>query len=109
MLSIQQTDTIRAALRYWCDEIVPHGPSVATAYFDTHQDRLLSISAVQHLADRFRHDRLLAIEVEPGTRRVVSRNLTAQSLLLAIQTETKVLTVIDDDQPNGSDIANHSR
>ena len=52
MLTATETATIRAALRYWIDEIISGGDALAQLYFDTDIDRGLDAEAIEQLIAR---------------------------------------------------------
>ncbi|WP_404309617.1 hypothetical protein [Neorhodopirellula lusitana] len=54
MLTQDQLATIRAALRYWRDEIVPGGREVSSHYFDTQVENELNADEVELLIEQFR-------------------------------------------------------
>ena len=96
MLSNQQADTIVAALRFWSEEIVPHGLDVAQPYFDSPAVELLSKGEIEQLATRFAPERLLAVQIAPGTGRLIGKELLIQCDLVGLHREYLVLTVIPD-------------
>ena len=53
MLSHHELATIRAALRFWNDEIAAHGIVTASHYFDESGTRLLSAEETARLIHRF--------------------------------------------------------
>lgn len=53
MLGKPELATIRAALRFWIDEIVPHGAEAAKPYFDDSHAELLSAQQSTELLHRF--------------------------------------------------------
>lgn len=53
MLTADELATIRAALRYWTDEIVPHGQSAAKNYFDSPDTTMLKRRDTDWLLERF--------------------------------------------------------
>ena len=55
MLTIDEAATIRAALRYWIDEIVPH-QHTAPHYFDSVGTQQLTSAETKELLKRFREN-----------------------------------------------------
>jgi hypothetical protein len=81
MLSNLESETVRAALRYWLDEIVPHESSVGARYLDGPSDTPLDREGVSDLIDRFEPGRLRYVVADPKTGRVmITRLLTAEEL-----------------------------
>ena len=64
MLTATETATIRAALRYWIDEIISGGDALAQLYFDTDIDRGLDAEAIEQLIARLKPDSLRLIGVD---------------------------------------------
>ncbi len=65
MLTPDETATIRAALRYWSEEMVPHGETVAQPYYDVERVRTLDRREVERLIDRFGEDQLRFVASPP--------------------------------------------
>jgi hypothetical protein len=81
MLSNLESETVRAALRYWLDEIVPHEPSVGAMYLDGPSDTPLDRDGVLDLIDRFEPGRQRYVVADPKTGRImINRLLTAEEL-----------------------------
>lgn len=72
MLTIHETATIRAALRYWIDEIVPQDESVARLYLDSTEVRTLNRLEVEFLIDCLDETNLRFVAVE--TERLILRH-----------------------------------
>ncbi len=72
MLSQTEAAIIRAALSYWIDEIVPGGIELAKPYLDLPLDRLPGREETIALQVRFRWERLLYLEADSDTGRIVS-------------------------------------
>ncbi|MCD0462163.1 hypothetical protein [Roseiconus lacunae] len=53
MLTTREAATIRAALRYWSEEMAPHGSSLSSAYFDQIVDRPMSPDEIKKLIEQF--------------------------------------------------------
>ena len=49
MLTPDQLTTIRAALRFWRDEIVPAGNAVSSNYYDTDVKEALTADDIEHV------------------------------------------------------------
>lgn len=58
MLTSRELATLRAALRYWQEEICPHGPAAARLYLDSPASVPLTSTEVRRLRDRFRSGRV---------------------------------------------------
>jgi len=58
MLQERELATIRAALQFWREEIVPHGEELARPYFDVDQVVPLSDPEIQDLQDQFQPARV---------------------------------------------------
>ena len=81
MLSNLEIATIRAALRYWLDEIVPSAPSVAAPYLDDPPDSMLDRQGVLELIDCFESGRLRHVVTDAESARITfDRLLTAGEL-----------------------------
>lgn len=87
MLTQDQLATIRAALRYWRDEIVPGGRKVSSLYFDTRVENELNADEVELLIEQFRaeqtrcvlltpDDFVLAVTRQPANETGPNRNAT---------------------------------
>ena len=61
VLSDTELATIRAALRFWKDEIVPSGIATAKPYFDQNGVELLKADEVDQLIASFEQDAVLVI------------------------------------------------
>ena len=87
MLSINEAATIRGALRFWIDEIVPNGLSTATAYFDRDDSELLT---------RVETDRLIQLFDEPQLKfaQVDQNQLLDRDDVIAVSRSTPLATVI---------------
>ena len=70
MLSADEAATIRAALRYWLDEVVPHGPSVVQLYLDSETTETLGRTPVEGLIQRFAAGNLRCVATKPGSERI---------------------------------------
>ena len=65
MLSSDELATIRAALRFWRDEIVPGGDELALLYLDEPATSALDRDQVDSLAECFQHHNVRAIRETP--------------------------------------------
>lgn len=65
MLTQDQLTTIRAALRYWRDEIVPAGPPIAAHYYDVTVDRHLQADEIDRLIDQFQANKTRCVMLTP--------------------------------------------
>jgi hypothetical protein len=89
MLSNLESETVRAALRYWLDEIVPHESSVGAKYLDGPSDTPLDRECVLDLIDRFEPSRLRYVVADPKTGRItINRLLTAEELAVLRDSRT---------------------
>ena len=70
MLSADEAATIRAALRYWLDEVVPHGPSVAQLYLDSEAAKVLGRAELERLIQRFAAGNLRCVATKPDSGRI---------------------------------------
>lgn len=70
MLSMTEVSTIRAALRFWLDEIVPHQPSGARPYLDASIIETLDRDSVIELIDRFAPDALRYVAVDIDSKKI---------------------------------------
>jgi hypothetical protein len=75
MLADQELATIRAALRFWNDEIVTSGQETARLYSDSTVDPQLSDAGIRQLIESF---------TDANVRYLVVRNQTPVSPLLAL-------------------------
>ena len=53
MLTRRETETIRAALQFWREEICPHGEATARPYLDADDVSPLNSDEVEKLRDQF--------------------------------------------------------
>jgi hypothetical protein len=75
MLSDLELATVRAALRYWREEICPSGSGAAAPYFGQPTDAVLSESEVRELEQRLADLHIRYVAVETATEQVVSGTL----------------------------------
>lgn len=64
MLTAKEAATIRAALRFWMDEVIPAGQETASHYFDDRSTELMSRSGTEVLAKKFDLSSLRYIEAD---------------------------------------------
>ena len=64
MLTINEAATIRAALWFWIDEIVPNGPATAKAYFDRDAFELMTRTETERLVSRFDESQLRFAQID---------------------------------------------
>lgn len=65
MLTHDQLATIRAALRYWRDEIVPGGGDLSSLYFDTEVETDLTAEEIKILIEHLQPDKTRCVLVTP--------------------------------------------
>ncbi len=78
MLSKSETETIRAALRYWRDEIAAHDKSIAGPYLRDFSIDPLSSDAIATLIQRFERSNLRYVLVHREINKVVSKDLLSE-------------------------------
>lgn len=87
MLTPDQLTTIRAALRYWRDEIVPAGSTAASFYYEASVGHELQAAEIESLIQCFQpdqtrcvlitpHDVVLAVTRTPAIETGPNRNAT---------------------------------
>ncbi|WP_430454378.1 hypothetical protein [Rhodopirellula europaea] len=87
MLTQDQLTTIRAALRFWCDEMTPAGSDVAAAYYDASVENHLRAVEIELLIDQLQPEKIryalitptdfvLAVTAKPSISRGPNRNAT---------------------------------
>lgn len=96
MLSRTDAAVIRAALRYWSDEIVPGGKELGQHYVDEEIGEMLSPNEVESLIRRFRWESLLSVEVDSESGLIESDRLLPQCRVDSSMSH-RVLSVIGDD------------
>jgi len=74
-LQTRELATIRAALQFWRDEIVPHGEQLARPYFDVDQVVPLSNPEIQDLQQQFQPARLRYARLVAGGSELASVDL----------------------------------
>lgn len=70
MLDSRQLASIRAALRYWQDEMAPHGPDIAHHYFSESDESPLSPEEVADLIVTLESCVIRPIKIDPETGRI---------------------------------------
>ena len=75
MLSDLELATVRAALRYWREEICPSGSGAAAPYFDQPTEVYLSESDVPELERRLSDTRVRYLAYDADTEQIVAQTL----------------------------------
>ncbi len=94
MLSIHEAATLRAALRYWTDEIAVHNPSVARPYMDDPDAVPLGLPEIASLIERLDNVKLRYVLIAKGSDKVFSSRLLLEQELPAVSQHMQPLTVI---------------
>lgn len=94
MLSIHEAATLRAALRFWAEEIAVHDPSVAGPYLDDRSVVPLSVGEINELIKRLDRVNLRYVLVAKGSDKVFSSRLLLEQELPAVSPHMQPLTVI---------------
>jgi hypothetical protein len=90
MLTQEDLATVRAALRFWRDEMIPVGGNTSQYYFDGEQRHLLTCDEVDALVERFQCEEVRYLMVEDG--QPISALLDQPAL--AVNTREFCVTVI---------------
>ncbi len=77
MLTLRQLAILRASLRYWQEEICPHGDMAARPYLDSDQITPLSADEVNELRDRFNPQAVRYAMIAPDRNRLEDTTLFA--------------------------------
>ncbi|MCG8586262.1 MAG: hypothetical protein MI757_16265 [Pirellulales bacterium] len=75
MLTRQETETIRAALQFWREEICPHGEAAARHYLEIAGASPLSVTEIEELRDRFARSSLRYATLEPRHNQLADTKL----------------------------------
>ncbi len=94
MLSIHEAATLRAALRYWADEIAVHNPSVASPYMDDPGVVPLGLAEIAGLIERLERVNLRYVLTATGSDKVLSNRLLAEQDIPFASLDIQPLTVI---------------
>ncbi len=85
---------MRAALRYWADEIAAHNPSVARPYMDDPGAVPLGLPEIASLIERLDNGKLRYVLIAKGSDKVFSSRLLLEQELPAVSQHMQPLTVI---------------
>ena len=78
MLSDAELATIRAALRFWNDEIVPGGKYLSTPYFDEPVEEALNREAIEALIGCFHPSEVGVVQATPEGISISSSNFQSE-------------------------------
>lgn len=93
MLSRSETETIRAALRYWKEEIAAHD-ELARLYLPQRDVQPLVPDQVETLIRCFQWQKLRFVKYQHRSNRVVSHYLLSQRELQTVADRSEFLTTI---------------
>jgi len=94
MLTLAETETVRAALRYWQEEIAVHQPSLASLYIHESGVQSLTVEQIKELSACFQRAQLRYVLCETHGGVIRSSRLLVEQQLPAAAQSLHPLTVI---------------
>ncbi len=96
MITTRELDTVRAALRYWQEEMCPHGVEAMQPYFDQTHAESLSSGEIEKLRLRFSPANVRYGPLDAGEDRFATTELfpSVDAALQATERGDRVATVL---------------